>query len=554
MLSKICLVWVVLAGACGVVEAAVEWTAVKAPAESGYAGIAIDPHGGGGLLVVSDRRVYRSVDGGLRWKQVAAIRGADAFRTVAYAPKRGHALALSEKTLYLSDDGGVRWRRWRKLAGPRRMLSAEYVDESTERLWIGTDSGLYLFDPVGESAEPVAELPETPVLGLGRSGQGECLAVTPKGIYRYRQGRWSMEQPISRKQPESTSGDALGQFAIEELAVSPVNAVIAHSPRTGRSLVTGPTGLWARNAGKTWEPIGGEPVSSGARAVQSLSDGSWIVASESGVYRSYPDVTAWVESGQGLAGAHVRGLGYDKFTDTIYAATDRGLYRARWMSVLPGPSGRPEPEGVAEPGPRAASQTVATRELAGPLLTEVLGRYAHEPSVRQVQEQAVRYAEVHPEKIAAWRRAAARKAWLPSVTVGWDLGVDQTVDLDRGGTGDPDRFIIGPEESDTGWSVNIGWDLGDLIWNDDQTSIDTRSKLMVELREDVLNEVTHVYFERRRLQVESALVPGRETGVRLERELKIQELTARLDAWTDGWFSERLKDAGPREGGASALR
>jgi len=80
-----------------------------------------------------------------------------------------------------------------------------------------------------------------------------------------------------------------------------------------------------------------------------------------------------------------------------------------------------------------------------------------------------------------------------------------------------------------------------LIWNDDQTSIDSRSKLMVELREDVLNQVTRLYFERRRLQIE-ALVK-KETGLpRLEKQMRIDELTALIDAMTGGKFSKGFKD------------
>ena len=117
------------------------------------------------------------------------------------------------------------------------------------------------------------------------------------------------------------------------------------------------------------------------------------------------------------------------------------------------------------------------------------------------------------------------------------------VDIDRGGTGDPDRFIMGPKDQSQDRYATVSWNLADLIWNNDQTSIDSRSKLMVELRNDVLNEVTHLYFERRRLQIEILTVPMKDLPVNLEREIRLEELTANIDALTGGYLSKCLGEA-----------
>ena len=108
----------------------------------------------------------------------------------------------------------------------------------------------------------------------------------------------------------------------------------------------------------------------------------------------------------------------------------------------------------------------------------------------------MRYAEVNPEKIQIGAANALIAPLLPDLSLGYDLGSNENVDLDRGGTGDADQFILGPEERDRQWSVNVGWDVGELIWNPDQTSIDTRSKLMVELRDDLLNQLNHLFYAR----------------------------------------------------------
>jgi len=147
-----------------------------------------------------------------------------------------------------------------------------------------------------------------------------------------------------------------------------------------------------------------------------------------------------------------------------------------------------------------------------------------------------------PEKIEWMRNAAKNKAWLPELSFGMDGDVGRTVDLDRGGTNDPDFYIEGPGDKDWGWDFDVSWDLGEIIWNQDQTSIDVRSKLMVQLRNDVLDEVTKLYFERRRLQLEALSTDFKGNEKKVLKDLRLQELTANIDALTGGYLTARLKE------------
>ena len=65
---------------------------------------------------------------------------------------------------------------------------------------------------------------------------------------------------------------------------------------------------------------------------------------------------------------------------------------------------------------------------------------------------------------------------------------------------------------------------------------------MVQLRDDVLNEVTHLYYERRRLQVEMAMAPMRDLPIQIEKEIRLEELTANIDGLTGGYLSNRLQE------------
>jgi len=121
--------------------------------------------------------------------------------------------------------------------------------------------------------------------------------------------------------------------------------------------------------------------------------------------------------------------------------------------------------------------------------------------------------------------------------VGIDRGDAELLHWDSGTN--PDVLLKGRDYLD--WDVSLSWNFGDLVWSTDQTTIDTRSKLMVELREDILDQVTRLYFERRRLQVE--LFKDAPTGQKgqVDKHLRIEELTALIDALTGGEFSERIR-------------
>ena len=66
---------------------------------------------------------------------------------------------------------------------------------------------------------------------------------------------------------------------------------------------------------------------------------------------------------------------------------------------------------------------------------------------------------------------------------------------------------------------------------------------LVELRNDVLEEVTQFYFQRRQLQIDMLLSPPEDLRERLRMELQLQEVTANVDYLTGGYLTQRLNAA-----------
>lgn len=185
---------------------------------------------------------------------------------------------------------------------------------------------------------------------------------------------------------------------------------------------------------------------------------------------------------------------------------------------------------------RAVSKNNSSSFQASPETHHVHPRQA--PPIRMVQEMAIEHAEVSPEKVASWRESAATQALLPRLSLRFRC---TDSDNSRIYTSATTNYIIqGPRRIGYDYTVGLDWDFSQLIWNRDQTTIDTRSRLTVKLRMEVLEEVNRLYYERERL-VERIKSTGPEdapeTGM---MELKLRELEAHLDGFTGGGFSENM--------------
>mgnify|MGYP000477339406 CR=1 FL=1 len=176
------------------------------------------------------------------------------------------------------------------------------------------------------------------------------------------------------------------------------------------------------------------------------------------------------------------------------------------------------------------------------VVRKVLQKFQGEPGIREVQKAAVGYANANPDIIDSLRTRARVAAVAPEFRVysrgEWDYG--ESIDLEPGAATQTDY--------DTDWGnrtyLQATWDLDRLIFNRDELGIARETVRLSNLRDRVLDQVTRRYFERRRLQVDLELSPSTDLADRVRKELRIQELTADIDALTGGWFSKSLERLG----------
>ncbi len=532
LLSKIGTIVLLAVFLSGIPSAHAQWVRISDPlVNHGIQTIAVHPSHSGTIYAGSNGAIYRSNDSGQSWKRVLKLKSTESTVHQIYIPKDDPLLLLAgtDEGLYLSRTNGKSWKRvFHQIEETKDMVRSVYFEASSESLLIvGTSNGLFVSKDEGKKWAEIGAFEGDAVFQVARLSSEERLLVSTKdGLFVSGSNLHSWQRLYAGRSRALPEGNAQTEIIEQGFPVMGNGVYFMVSPHEEGSILMAHERhiIESNDHGKTWvfRSVNGFPsgVLNRPRA-HSGSENKVFVPTESGVYL-YDRLDATIEEiSWGLPSNAVYDIAYDPGEDVLLAATDRGVYRMSY--------------------PESSIYLHVNVEENRGRMREVFAYFDHEPSILVLQRKAMVYAEVHPEKIEEWRRVAKLKPFIPTLGVGYDSGNDETVELDRGGTNDPDTFIIGPEESTSDWGIDLRWDLSELIWNPDQLSIDNRSKLMVQLRDEIMNELTHLYYARRRLQIEAIMSSsGEDLRRTIEREIQIQEYTAGIDALTGGYFSRAL--------------
>jgi len=272
----------------------------------------------------------------------------------------------------------------------------------------------------------------------------------------------------------------------------------------------------------------------------------------------------------------------------LWLATDRGILEAdspagSWRrSGVPAGSTPSWALAVAGPELLAASRlgllagSPATLPAAATYAADparAAARLPAEPGILEVQRAALRYVGLQPERVRKLRRGLARRGWLPVVSLRLAAVGDREISRDYDDSvvyGD--RYFLRDEERERGrqlsGSILFAWDFADLAFNPDAVDLSREVRQVISLRDDVLDEITQLYFERKAVLLRlpaspavsfasksaapvSAASGGGDSAPSTELErhrlrLRAEELAAGLDAWTGGWFSAQIREASRR--------
>ena len=486
------------------------------------------------VYITSNKAVYMTGNGGKSWSELLSFRTTEKIiNTIELSIDSKTVYVGTTDGLYKSNDRGANWERiFRGVGGLKNAVFAVAVNSRNSEIIIaGTMAGIFITEDSGRNWSKGRNLPAQSIvtaITTDGSNQNILYAASSRGVYKSSDSGASWNRIYELITPEE---DYQYFFEDEDEDISKIKVVIKIrdiivDPENHRTiyLATSNGLIISPDEGMSWKSAGRSGLlSRNIRSIIAAGNNALYAATDRGVFKYMKDLNQWRALSEGLSTIDIRSLNSNNHTGNenmvLWAASGQGVFKTEISSY---------------------SSIDGKQEMTA---EEALSMFSHEPSAEEIRQAAIEYAEVQPDKINKWRKAAAMKALLPDLRVAYDGAEDwQSSTYFYKNTYD-EQYLKDDditEGNDKGWSVSLAWDLGDLIWNSAQTSIDTRSRLMVQLRDDILNEVTRLYFERKRLQVEMLTYQTTDFNIRIDKELRLQELTAGMDALTGSYLSKRL--------------
>lgn len=477
------------------------------------------------LLATSEKGLYLR-EGKGNWKRILFLeeKSAAPKRLVAHPRLEGKVLLLTGQGVLEANlkNGRSRWLFREKNPSKNRVHALALHPDDPRRIYLGTERGLFQSPDGGRSWSGPLGWPENESIrfvGFLPSPAPVFLLGTTRELF------------FSKDEGDSfESGFSLPLFSeedFEEGGVPSFNALAYSSKDPSRVWVGTEKGVFeSPDGGTSWQKLSERGLRDQNISNLVFSERSGLVAATAReVVRFHPSEKRWETLSAGLTRSPrslaLRSLPGNDGEMLLIASGNEVLEQI----LKPFETPPPEPPFIPSP---------ERKELFQKLI-------ALEPSAREVQKRAIRYGNLGNGKIQRWQGGSRLRALIPSLSFGKKLSFNNNIDVDRGGTNNPDVFILGPDKVDKGWDLGLRWDLGDFIYSDSQTAIDLRQKSNVELRESILSEVTRIYFERRRVQMEIVFSPPESPQEYFDLLLRLDELTSQTDALTDGFFSRELK-------------
>lgn len=170
---------------------------------------------------------------------------------------------------------------------------------------------------------------------------------------------------------------------------------------------------------------------------------------------------------------------------------------------------------------------------------EALARLGEEPDLSELERSALRRAEADAGSVERLKRAVRGAAAMPTVKLSLDRDMKRAESLDRDQV-DPDRWGADADR-DLNFGASAEWELGELVFNPDEIRVHNLLGDRADRREAVLSLLVGAFFERRRLLLTELLLPAATPEEAIERRMRIDELTAVIDALTGGDLSRNLR-------------
>ncbi|MFH1768869.1 MAG: hypothetical protein ABH858_06895 [Candidatus Omnitrophota bacterium] len=438
------------------------------------------------VYAVSGNMVFKGTDEASQWQSLFVAKDSR-VRDVYVDDSRDTIYVATIEAVYKISD-----QRTLKIFSLPPEIEARCIEKCDGEIFLGTSQGIYYCGEDSHHWKKIKRLPQDLSVSSIYCSGNNIYVASEDGVY-VSSDKKSFSRKFVINKIESDSEEEGFLFSpIIKGDIFDKNCVYLGSWN----------GLYlSSDKGNTWQafPLGGSDNACILDIIQSeFKKGLVYLATDRGVLAVdliNKDVSTLFE---GLSSREVLSLDFD-INGALYAATKRGLFI-----------------GKDAPFDRG--------------LVDLKGLLDGEPSITEVQEAALRYNQVHPERIRKWRNSLKYRALFPTLS----LDYDKTLTYDSGS----DKYYTGPND----WGIGFSWDVADLIWNSYEDDVDTRGRLITQLRINILDDINTIYHERLRIKQELSGKSGGDEKERFKKELRLRELTAALDGYTGGYFSRRIRE------------
>ena len=391
------------------------------------------PEKSGIILAGSSGGILKSEDSGQSWRKVLALSSKSYKVNLLLDDPANHNIvyAATDNGLYRSNNLGNRWERIFK--GRNRdeaqCLSLAILPYA---VLLGTKAGLFVTEDNGRTwHKQNGMIGSVPVISIDfniRENNYIYLAGL-NGVFSSSDSGKSWERVFTGHAGEKEDGESIdSDDRDKEERSSDMRFLKADPNNLGHLYLASAKGVYKSiDRGKSWNKLSEYGLLSRDVLMVCIPGTSQVFAlTRSGVFLY--EEGRWRELSFGLAAEKINFLALDDKLN-LYAAGEKGIFKSSPVGngALPGRGS----------------------------LQEYL---QYEPKIKDIQQAAIKYAEVAPEKISQWRKKAAIKAILPQLSIGVDRNSTDLWHWEGGSTTNCYDDILRRGRDAIDWDVSLSWD------------------------------------------------------------------------------------------------
>ena len=411
-----------------------------------------------GLYIATKSALYKTKDIKERWEPVFLLPSGGNNEITCIAARSRTMFVGTRRGLFRSDDFGQTWKNvFRTILPDKNNIT--YIELSRHNrslVLISTEKGIFLSDDLGSNWQDISGCLKNEMVRCLALNKEYMYAGSDSGLYIRKTDTGDWERIIVRSAKEKTESEEPQEEAEEDnekdmsirtIAIDGARVYVGY----GKDIV------YSEDQGKNWKNLPLEGLKGEINNILiSIKNKKIYCATYNGVFEFNEQKSYWLELYKGMAkSVNVSRLIFGSDDEnTIHAVTDKGLFSFQGGDYLM--NKYPDIE-----------KSLNTLKIT----------FDGEPTYKELQQAAIRYCDVSAEKIKTWQRDSRIKAMVPKLSFGIDNHRSSTAEIYTSAT--KDHVTIGPDDTYSAFNTSVSWDLGNLIWSDDQTNIDVRSRLMV---------------------------------------------------------------------------